>query len=167
MAKRAKKERIDQFIKDVELLTKKYDKKVMAEQLNMDPGNLSSYSTGSKPPGEQFLDKFYSRFEEELNKLRNEINSALFIEEVPTSKVEQSTAEYGRRSIQSDYIQTLKANNDGILVNLNIMAESNQILAKSNQTMSESNHILAVNNKNLVDRLLSLDNPTQPDGETI
>ena len=133
MGRKAEKERINRFRKDVELLKKKYDNMKMAELLGMDPGNLSSYYTGKrKNPGEDFLDKFYTVFGEDLKQLRAEY---------PIDESGSATAEepMGRYLNERDaHFQTLKLDNEAFRVNLFKVVANNETLVQTNQKLVDS-----------------------------
>ena len=53
-------EEVAKFRRDAERLTKIHLSGKIAEKLGVDPANFSSYISGSKRPGKDFLKKFYS-----------------------------------------------------------------------------------------------------------
>lgn len=81
------------FQADTRLLRRRYKYDEMAKQLKVEKGNFSSYRSGKKRPGEEFLFKFYSRFQQDLIDLDEE-RSGL-------SMVEEQWAPYGITRAQS------------------------------------------------------------------
>ncbi len=53
----------------------------MAKLLKMGPGNFSSYRSGKKRPGEEFLLKFYTRFGKDLEELQGKAPTPYMFED--------------------------------------------------------------------------------------
>ena len=66
MAKQAPAERIEKFRRDLKRLKEKYSNDEIAQKLRVGPTNLSSNGSGNKTPGEDFLNRFYEVFGEEI-----------------------------------------------------------------------------------------------------
>lgn len=159
MAKRAKKEQIERFRRDFAALRENNSNDDLAKKLNVDPTNLSSYSTGGKNPGLDFINKFYMTFENEIpksdeNKLpksdENEIHKSenkfqRTEDNGPAPEAEDPSQGYRTRRAQEDLIHTLKFNNEHLWTNFDKIVDTNQTLADSNKLMAESNLILAKN----------------------
>lgn len=135
MGKKSTKQRIEQFRRDIALLKKKYPQNVIAERMEIDSGNLSNYRRGSKNPGEDFLNKFYSIFATEIQELSISY-------EIPdqnySSSVEELSQEYARSDERDDHIRTLKLNNEDLRSYLSSVVKSNEILALSNQKLADA-----------------------------
>lgn len=70
MANKAQKEELGrlrkQFKRDLAKLREKYENLELAEIAGIDPGNLSSYGSGTKQPGIKVLKQFYTKFADEI-----------------------------------------------------------------------------------------------------
>lgn len=144
MGKKADKDRIEQFQKNMDLLRKKYDNAKIAELLETDAGNLSSYYTGAKPPGKEFLDKFNTRFSEEIAQLKLE-----YVHDIKLSETEEAQIKYMR-------VEEEKHSDYGSRSNFDKIVDSNHLLAKSTMFMAESQKNLSETNQKMVDAHLSI-----------
>ncbi|HVV05360.1 MAG TPA: hypothetical protein VHC96_14115 [Puia sp.] len=140
MAKQAAAKRIEKFRRDLEHLKEKYRNDEIAKKLGSGAGNLSSYGSGSKNPGEGFLNRFYAVFGEEIKQLG--YFSERSQNDVQHSKVDESQFRYSRKSSR-ELIDMLKSNNDFLRINFGKIVESNRDLAESIKNMSQANLILA------------------------
>ncbi|HTI91398.1 MAG TPA: hypothetical protein VL727_12470 [Puia sp.] len=144
MGKKADKERIETFKKDMELLKRRYDNAKIAELLGVDAGNLSSYYTGGKSPGKEFLDKFYAVLGEEIVQMKSE-----YVHDIELSKIEDAQVRYMQTAKEPD-------SNYGFQSNFDKIVDSNHLLAKSNLFMAESQKYLSETNQKMVEAHLSI-----------
>lgn len=121
-----------------------YSNDEIADKIPMDPGNLSSYVSGNKTPGAEFIDKFYSVFQEDLTKLGYDHPGD---DDLLTEVNEEQLAlmQRNRRVL----IDELKVQNEFLRSNFGKIVETNQTMAESNNRMSQSNLILAETNQKL------------------
>ena len=141
MGRKSNKERIQRFQRDVALLRTKYAQNVIAERMGTDSGNLSNYSRGSKNPGEDFLDKFYSVFAAEIPEPANDFSRE---DHGPVFTVEEPIQEFKRPDDRDDHIQTLKLNNEDLRIHLTTIIRNNEILVLSNQKLVDAQMTLMV-----------------------
>jgi transcriptional regulator with XRE-family HTH domain len=112
---------IERFRRDYGSLREKYAHKEVAERAQISPANLSSYVSGRKNPGKDFLTKFYSAFEQELSEL--------------TNKVTEPPVVFNRADDRDDHIQTLKENNKDLRTYLDAMMANNSMLTQNNNEL--------------------------------
>jgi transcriptional regulator with XRE-family HTH domain len=62
-------DKIDRFYEDIKRLGLKRPVAVVASRTGLSKGNVSSYLNKKQPPSEQFINKFYESFSEELKAL--------------------------------------------------------------------------------------------------
>ncbi|HVU59184.1 MAG TPA: hypothetical protein VHD83_29180 [Puia sp.] len=139
MAKQASAERIEKFRKDLERLKEKYSNEEIAQKLGVDPTNLSSNGSGSKNPGEDFLNRFYEVFGEEIKQFG--YFSERSEDDKQYSKVKDTQFAYSRKNAR-ELIDVLKSNNEFLRGDFSNIVKSNQDLAESNKNMSQTNLIL-------------------------
>lgn len=140
MAKKASKERIKQFRKDLRLLKQKYSNKQIAVRAKIGAANLSSYCTGAKNPGEKTINDFYKEFENEIKNMDYQHPS----EDDPQQPAENpalikylhanETRKDHSYDDRDDHIQTLKKNNDALLAGITKVIDNNTIAVKSTKT---------------------------------
>jgi hypothetical protein len=140
MAKRASPERIERFRRDLERLKEKYSNDEIAQKLGIHPGNLSSNGSGGKNPGEDFLNRFYEVFGDEIKQLG--FFSERSEDDQLHSKVDETQFVYSRKGAR-ELIDVLKSNNEFLRAKFDKIVESNQSLAESTKSMSQTNLILA------------------------
>jgi transcriptional regulator with XRE-family HTH domain len=145
MGKKSTPGRVRQFRRDFALLREKYALNLIAEKIGVNPGNLSNYSRGSKTPGEDFLDRFYSIFAADIQELTKDFSLG---GHGPVFAAEEPTQAYLHRDDRDDHIQTLKLNNEDLRTYLGTIVKSNEILALSYQKLADA----------LIDRLDKLTN---------
>jgi hypothetical protein len=146
MAKQATEERLIQFRGDYHLLRRKYKNNQMALVLNVHPSNLSAYGRGTKNPGVEFLDKFYSIYGEELKGMAYKHPGSEFgqnsIENPATVKYLHAGERDARNDHddpdgdpdhdeRADHINTLKKNNDTLLAGITKIIDNNRIAVRS------------------------------------
>lgn len=175
MAKRASKERILQFREDIRNLRKRYSNLELAQRLNMDAANLSSYYTGSsKNPGVEFLDKFDKTFNNEMEEINNEKNRPTEIspydpEAIPPPKIDDPAAVYQLYQDREDHMLTLKTqtahlqkNNERLEEDLRIALENDNLHAKNYDKLITSNNTLSATNNNLVNLYITVFQQNMP-----
>jgi len=150
MAKRASEQRILQFRKDIRNLRRKYSNLELAQRLDMNDANLSSYYTGrSKNPGADFLDKFYKTFNKDMEEINNEENKPKGEEyltesaETNTSKTEEAAVVYAKFNKEGDTGRQ-KNDYDWLQNNFDKLMDSHHLFAIATEAM-------ATTNKKLVD----------------
>jgi len=141
MAKQAPAERIEKFRRDLKRLKEKYSNDEIAQKLRVGPTNLSSNGSGNKTPGEDFLNRFYEVFGEEIKQFGYFSERSEDDEQHPKSKVDETQFAYSRKGAR-ELIDVLKSNNDFLRTDFHNIVKSNQDLAESNKTMSQTNLIL-------------------------
>ena len=154
MARQAPQKKIEKFIRDVIKLREEFPNRFIAQKLNIDAANLSSYITGAKNPGQETINKFYEVFEKQTRNFNNE----------PVDAAEQPLSEAQLRSMlneKTEHMDTLKTDKESFRVNHDKLVDTNQTMARTIQTMAESfktlarsNFIMAKNNQALVNRIV-------------
>jgi len=144
MAKQATPERIKKFRRDLERLKEKYNNNDIAKKLDFDSGNLSSYGSededSNKNPGEDFLNKFYAVFGEEIKQLG--YFSERSEDDEQHSKIDETQFTYKRKGAR-ELIDVLKSDNEFLRTRFDDIVKSNQGLVESTKNMSQTNLILA------------------------
>ena len=182
MAKRASEQRILQFREDIRNLRKRYSNGELAQRLNMDPANLSSYYSGrSKNPGADFLEKFYKTLKNEMEEIKNEQNSPrenppYDPKPLPSWKTEDPATIYQLYHDREDHMSTLKMqtshlqkSNDRLEEDLRIALENDNLHAKNyeklisnNDRLITSNETLTATNNNLVNLYITVFQQNMP-----
>jgi transcriptional regulator with XRE-family HTH domain len=157
MAEKAREEQLQQFIRDFTSLRNRYSLKEIAKQLELDTGNLSSYSSGNKKPGLAIIKKFYERFGKEV--ITPDSNS--YLQEL---QIEYKSPEVHSPSIAADddgyYLPSIKAN-EAIRTN-NAMIESLAEMQRSLSKIIEVNQSLARSVEKVVQANLHLIESKRP-----
>jgi hypothetical protein len=139
MAIRTQKETLgrlrEQFIRDLAKLRDRYENIEISHKTGIDPGNLSSYGSGSKIPGLKVLTQFYSAFEGEIQNpfdKANNMEERKVHEDRPLGKIDEDEAVPlyldNTDDLTSELIATLKLNNAQLRSTTNKMLESSDKL---------------------------------------
>ena len=152
MAKRAKQEKLKKFREDLQLVKKIYPNLEIAQKLNVDPANLSSYGTGSKNPGETFLNTFYMNFSDEINEQNDKQQAASvpYDLESELKTVQEAAIKYLPNNELQEHKTTLKENNTHLLGYVNRALDITQTMVDVQKQMAESSHILIKSNEKMV-----------------
>ena len=152
MSKRAKQEKLEKFRADLQLLKKIYPNAEIAQKLGVDPANLSSYGTGSKKPGEAFLNTFYMNFSKEINEQNDnqQSPSVPYDHESELRTLQEAAIKCLRANELHEHKLTLKDNNTHLLGYVNKALEITKSLVDVQKQMAESSHILIKSNEKMV-----------------
>lgn len=142
MARHANEDEIVFFRKYLKKLRKTLTNEEIAEKLDIDPTYLSAISSGKRNPGGDLVDTFKEVFKEQIKVFEAE-------EKAERSDDTMSEEELLNYLNESDENKIAKS-----LVNIGILARSNDKLAESNNNISESNLTLSQMQKKILDRLL-------------
>jgi hypothetical protein len=152
MSKKASQENLKKFREDLQLVKKIYPNVEIAQKLNIDPANLSSFSTGSKNPGESFLNTFYMNFSTEINEQNDKQQAASvpYDHESELKAVQEAAIKYLPNNELQEHKTTLKENNTHLFGYVNRALDITQSMVAVQKQMAESSHILIKSNEKMV-----------------
>jgi len=142
MSKKASEKQLNRFRRDAAILRRKYSNDEMAKKLDVNPANFSSYCSGAKNPGEDFLNKFYMVYADELTSPPYESDAA--------GDQSSTTGEASLRYLSGDNKEDRRTNFDKIVETNSIMAKSHLHMSISNEINAKSTYLLAQSNNYLI-----------------
>lgn len=153
MAKQATEKQLIQYRGDYQLLRKKYKNNQMALVLNVHPSNLSAYGRGTKNPGVEFLEKFYTIYGEEIRAMAYKHPGDEFgrhAAEDPGATIKYLHAdERGQRHDHDDHeddFNTLKKDKDTLLAGITKMIDNNAVAVRSTELALKTTEEAVKNN---------------------
>jgi hypothetical protein len=160
-------EEVAKFRMDAKKMLETHLSGVIAEKLDLDPANFSSYVSGGKRPGKKILKKFYAleemqNTEDNMQDTGDNKKSSQYESGGPSPEAEDAQGRFyadldDPGELRKELFRTYKMNNANCWAGLNEMIETNKIMAKQQEEAERGKTINARMMEKLLDKVLAKD----------